>query len=135
MRGPVQTPPASRRTWPILEAGLPWAPPLSSPHRDPWCVESQSRRAERAYQDYVMVRGSTDEPTATQTRGAPPRARLAQRLAHLVALDVSPLRRHRDYRLLYSGQLVSFFGTMVTSVAVPYQAYALTRSPLAVGLF
>jgi MFS family permease len=50
-------------------------------------------------------------------------------------VDVTPLRRHRDYRLLFTGQLVSFFGTMMTSVALPYQAYALTHSPLAVGLF
>ena len=58
-----------------------------------------------------------------------------QRLVRTVALDVTPLRRHRDYRLLYIGQLVSFFGNMITSVAVPYQAYTLTGSPLAVGLF
>ncbi len=62
-------------------------------------------------------------------------ANLAQRLFRTIALDVSPLRRHRDYRLLYIGQGVSFFGNMVTSVAVPYQAYTLTHSPLAVGLF
>jgi MFS family permease len=65
----------------------------------------------------------------------PQPAHPAQRLVRTVALDVSPLRRHRDYRLLYTGQMVSFFGNMVTSVAVPFQAYTLTRSPLAVGLF
>jgi MFS family permease len=50
-------------------------------------------------------------------------------------IDVGPLRRHRDFRLLFTGQLVSFFGSMITMVALPYQAYALTGSPLAVGLF
>jgi MFS family permease len=49
-------------------------------------------------------------------------------------LDVSPLRRHRDFRLLFLGQFVSFFGSMVTYVAVPYQVYQLTGSSLAVGL-
>lgn len=58
-----------------------------------------------------------------------------RRLVALAAVDIGPLRRHRDFRLLYAGQLVSFFGSMITSVAVPYQAYALTHSPLAVGLF
>lgn len=58
-----------------------------------------------------------------------------RRLLRVAMVDVSPLRRHRDFRLLYAGQLVSFFGNMLTSVAVPYQAYALTHSSLVVGLF
>lgn len=49
-------------------------------------------------------------------------------------MDVGPLRRHRDYRLLFAGQALSFFGSMVTYVAVPYQVYQLTGSSLAVGL-
>lgn len=60
---------------------------------------------------------------------------LVRRLVRLIALDTGPLRRHRDFRLLFTGQLVSLFGTMMTAVALPYQAYALTHSPLAVGLF
>lgn len=49
-------------------------------------------------------------------------------------LDLSPLRRHRDFRLLFFGQFVSFFGSMITYVAVPYQLYKLTGSSLVVGL-
>src|SRR5215831_12293106 len=49
-------------------------------------------------------------------------------------LDVSPLLRHRDYRLLYIGQLVSAFGSMITYVAVPYQVFLLTKSSFAVGM-
>jgi MFS family permease len=49
-------------------------------------------------------------------------------------LDLSPLRRHRDFRLLFLGQFVSFFGSMITYVAVPYQIYQLTGSSLTVGL-
>jgi MFS family permease len=49
-------------------------------------------------------------------------------------LDVSPLRRHRDFRFLFFGQFVSFFGSMLTYVAVPYQVYRLTGSSLMVGL-
>jgi len=48
-------------------------------------------------------------------------------------LDLSPLR-HRDYRLLFTAQAVSFFGTMVTYVALPYQMYRVTGSTFAVGL-
>ena len=49
-------------------------------------------------------------------------------------VDVSPLRRSRQYRLLWFGQLVSIFGTQLTTVAVPYQVYRLTHSSLQVGL-
>jgi MFS family permease len=49
-------------------------------------------------------------------------------------MDVGPLRRHREYRLLFAGQALSFFGSMVTYVALPYQVYRLTGSSLAVGL-
>ena len=56
------------------------------------------------------------------------------RLMRAAALDLAPLRAHRDFRLLYVGQLISFFGNMLTSVALVFQVYALTRSPLAVGL-
>ncbi len=49
-------------------------------------------------------------------------------------MDLTPLRRHRDYRLLYIAQSVSFLGTMLTYVALPYQMYQLTQSSLQVGL-
>jgi MFS family permease len=48
-------------------------------------------------------------------------------------LPLGPLRR-RDFRFLYAAQSVSFFGTMVTYVALPYQMYRLTGSSLSVGL-
>jgi MFS family permease len=57
-----------------------------------------------------------------------------RRLLAAVTIDIGPLRRSRDYRLLFAGQLVSFFGSMLTYVALPYQVYTLTRSSLAVGL-
>jgi len=48
-------------------------------------------------------------------------------------MDFSPFRS-RDFRLLYTAQLVSLLGTMVTYVALPYQMYRLTGSSLSVGL-
>jgi MFS family permease len=47
-------------------------------------------------------------------------------------LDLTPLRG-REFRLLFMGQLVSFFGSMITFVALPFQMYALTHSSFAVG--
>lgn len=49
-------------------------------------------------------------------------------------MDLSPLRESRDLRLLFSGGGISFFGSMLTAVALPYQAYRLTHSSLVVGL-
>ena len=57
-----------------------------------------------------------------------------QRLRKAVALDLTPLRVSRDYRLLYIGRTVSYAGSMLTTVAFPYQVYQRTHSTLAVGL-
>jgi len=48
-------------------------------------------------------------------------------------IDISPLKRHRDFRLLFIGQLISFLGSMVSYMAVPYQVYQLTKSNAWVG--
>lgn len=48
--------------------------------------------------------------------------------------NLSVLYRNRNYGLLALGQTVSFIGTMITSVALPYQIYHLTQSTLMVGL-
>ncbi len=57
----------------------------------------------------------------------------ALRLLGAVATDLTPLRQHRDYRLLWGGNLVSVVGRQITIVALPYQVFLLTRSSLAVG--
>ena len=49
-------------------------------------------------------------------------------------LDISPLRRHRDFRFVFVGQLVSTFGSFITYVALPVQVFELTKSSAAVGL-
>ncbi len=48
--------------------------------------------------------------------------------------DFAPIRHSREFRLLYAGQGASSLGVMVSYVALPYQAYQLTRSSLMVGL-
>ena len=58
----------------------------------------------------------------------------ARRAARALALDLTPLRESRDFRLLFAGQFVSSFGTMMTFVALPWQTYRLTGSTLASGL-
>ncbi len=48
-------------------------------------------------------------------------------------VDVTPLKISRDYRLLFFGQLVSYFGSMMTFIVVPWQMYQLTQSSEMVG--
>ena len=49
-------------------------------------------------------------------------------------LDITALRRSRDYRVLEVGALVSGLGTQAALVAVPFQVYVLTHSTALVGL-
>lgn len=78
----------------------------------------------------VPRRGTADSISCDQAVPQP----LLRRLAHAATLDLGPLRTHRDFRLLYIGQLVSSFGNNLTTVALLYQIFVLTHSPLAVGI-
>src|SRR5438445_145110 len=49
-------------------------------------------------------------------------------------VDTTPLCVSSDFRRLWLGQAVSFFGTMITTAALPYQVFHATNSSLAVGL-
>jgi len=71
-----------------------------------------------------MIPQPDDSLTATPRR----------RWWHLATVDTTPLRRHRDFRLLFIGRFVSYFGSMVTTVAFPFQVYQLTHSVLLVGV-
>ncbi|HEV3449589.1 MAG TPA: MFS transporter [Acidimicrobiia bacterium] len=50
-----------------------------------------------------------------------------------LAVDLTPLRRSRDFRLLWLGDLVSEAGSQVALVALFVQVFALTGSTAAVG--
>lgn len=51
-----------------------------------------------------------------------------------VAIDLTPLRKYRDFRLIFTAGLFSYFGTMITLVALPFQIKELTNSYWMVGL-
>jgi len=42
--------------------------------------------------------------------------------------------RHRDFRLLWGGQVVSVIGSQMQSAAINWHIYLLTGSPLALGI-
>jgi len=50
------------------------------------------------------------------------------------ALALFRALRHRNYRLFFAGQLVSLMGTWMQSVAQSWLVYAMTHSPLLLGL-
>ncbi|HUP32481.1 MAG TPA: MFS transporter [Gaiellaceae bacterium] len=55
----------------------------------------------------------------------------------LVALNdrtFASLRRHRNYRLFFTGQVISVSGTWMQNVALAWLVVEMTRSPLAVGV-
>src|ERR1700674_5228514 len=89
--------------------------PSSSPHRAPYAAP--------------MMPLAMSHPPVGQPPSIPPERGWLQ----LATIDITPLRRHRDFRLLFIGRLVSFFGNMITVVAVPYQVYQLSHSVLLVG--
>ncbi len=51
-----------------------------------------------------------------------------------LAIDLTPLRSSRQFRLLWSGSVVSAIGSQFARVGLYVQVYALTGSPAAVGL-
>ena len=50
------------------------------------------------------------------------------------AIDLSPLKKYRDYRNLWSAGLITYLGSMITFVALPFQLKELTGSYIAVGI-
>src|SRR5205823_14643807 len=97
------------------------------PTRGAGALPSQPRRARGVpRRDDRADRCGRDEPP-----DAPP-ARAGQEGPPPV--EHTPLRRNRDFILLWSGQVVSTVGTRVTAVAFPLLVLAQTHSPAKAGL-
>src|SRR5580704_6927144 len=63
-----------------------------------------------------------------------PEVRAAEAAEDRSALAFLKVFRHRNYRLFFSGQLVSLMGTWITNVAQGWLVYSLTHSPLLLGV-
>lgn len=89
-----------------------------------------------------MSEGLTPEPGPSDPELAPDyglntvagRRPIASRAFRTLAVDARSLRELRPFRRLWGGQLISLIGRQITTVAVPFQVYSLTRSALDVGL-
>ncbi len=51
-----------------------------------------------------------------------------------IAVDITPVRESRDFRLIVLGGIVSGLGSQAVLVALPFQIYVLTHSATLVGL-
>ena len=50
------------------------------------------------------------------------------------ALAFLKVFRHRNYRLFFSGQIISLMGTWITNVTQGWLVYTLSHSPLLLGV-
>jgi MFS family permease len=49
-------------------------------------------------------------------------------------VDLEPVKRDRDFRMIWLGQLVNGLGRQVTVVALPFELWSLTHNSLSIGL-
>lgn len=81
-----------------------------------------------------------DEPSIPETRlsgdpvAAPSHTDTTDARRARLRIDLTPLRVSRDFRLLWLSGLVTFFGSMVTYVALPFQVKELTGSLALAGM-
>jgi MFS family permease len=76
----------------------------------------------------------TPDPVEAAEAGARRERGWARRALGAVAVDLTPLRVSRDFRLLFVAQAVTFFGSMMTFVTLQWQVFELTESTVVVGL-
>lgn len=81
------------------------------------------------------VSDSPEEIAATPQEVPPSEQEAAEEFARPSgALALLKVFKHRNYRLFFSGQIVSLIGTWLTSVAQGWLVYSLTHSPFLLGL-
>src|ERR1700748_735531 len=73
-------------------------------------------------------------PQPQPVEAPPPEVLPAEAAEDRGALAFLKVFRHRNYRLFFTGQLVSLMGTWITNVTQGYLVYSLTHSPLMLGV-
>ena len=63
-----------------------------------------------------------------------PKIHLTSHMFGKFAIDLTPLRKYPDFRYLWTSGLITYMGTMITYVAVPFQIKEMTNSYVAVGV-
>jgi MFS family permease len=73
-------------------------------------------------------------PEAQPVEVPQPEVRATEAAEDRSALAFLKVFRHRNYRLFFSGQLVSLMGTWITNVTQGWLVYSLSHSPLLLGV-
>src|SRR5205814_2169990 len=92
--------------WSLSAAAVRRAFGVRVPRRGPRCLPK--------FRKSLIGEGQVSYPS----RMAFPTPGSFRNLLRLATVDITPLRRHRDFRLLYIGRFVSLFGNQITFVAV-----------------
>ena len=99
---------------------------------------NETLRPGSRWQQVPLSRSPTSQAPAQKRSTAPTTgggaSPLVRACANTSASTSAPLRRSRDFGLVFTGAGVSALGSYITYVAIPYQVYVLTNSPLLVGL-
>ena len=74
------------------------------------------------------------ELTPQPVEAPPPEVLPAQAAEDRSAFAFLKVFQHRNYRLFFTGQLISLMGTWITNVTQGYLVYSLTHSPFLLGL-
>ena len=139
---PTQPPPSSRgmtiRPAPKPSRPSDWRPAIDDVHPARLSARgvvghSRSRRRERYWRG-VAGRLTVAGVLHREARRLRRRDAVPDRFLRAMSLDTARCAGTASSRLLYIGQAVSFAGSMITFVAIPFQVYELTRSTFVVGL-
>jgi len=84
--------------------------------------------------DDAMHDRTDDEPLATPAEEPPSEQEIEDLSRPGGTLALIRVFRHRNYRLFFSGQLISLMGTWMQNVAQSWLVYSLTHSPLLLGV-
>lgn len=63
-----------------------------------------------------------------------PRQPITRRRLRGLLIDLEPVKRDRDFRMVWLGQIVNNLGRQITLVALPFELWQLTHNPLSIGL-
>ncbi len=103
-------------------------------HTGPTTEPARDRRPPEPGSFASVEAARVEEQRLAEEAASRSRIARAKRAVRGLTVDTRPLREHRDFRLLWFGQLISETGHQMTRVAIWIQVFAITGSAAAVGL-
>ncbi len=97
-------------------------------------IEKSPNRAPAKVQSPLLPEELKRAPEPQPVEAPPPEVLPEQAAEDRGALAFLTVFRHRNYRLFFTGQMVSLMGTWITNVTQGWLVYSLTHSPLLLGV-